>query len=52
MSTHLLARLAVAAGVMAVGDALWLGVVARRFYRDQLGDLMRPKADVPAAALF
>jgi uncharacterized membrane protein len=52
MPTHLLAQLAVAAAVMAVGDGLWLGVAARRFYRQQLGDLMRPRADVAATALF
>ena len=52
MPAHLLAQLAVAAAAMAVGDGLWLGVIARRFYRDQLGDLMRPTTDVDAAALF
>lgn len=33
-------------------DAIWLGVVARQFYRDQLGDLMRPDPRWGAAALF
>jgi uncharacterized membrane protein len=52
MPADLLAELAVAGATMAVGDGLWLGVVARRFYREQLGDLMRPKVDVLAAAAF
>ena len=33
-------------------DLLWLGVVARDFYREALGGLMRQEAYVPAAALF
>jgi uncharacterized membrane protein len=33
-------------------DALWLGVVAKSFYRDQLGDLMLPSPNLAAAAIF
>ena len=47
-----LVQLAVAAVVMGVADGLWLGVVARRFYRDQMGSLMRQRPDVVAAAAF
>ena len=38
--------------VFLVLDALWLGVVARGFYREQLGDLMRPDVRWGAALLF
>jgi uncharacterized membrane protein len=33
-------------------DAVWLGVVARGFYREQLGPLMRPDVNWGAALLF
>lgn len=33
-------------------DALWLGVVARTFYRDQLGDMMLPSPNLGIAAVF
>lgn len=33
-------------------DALWLGVTAKSFYRDQLGDLMLPSPNLAAAAIF
>lgn len=38
--------------VFLVLDALWLGVVARGFYREQLGDLMRPDIRWGAALAF
>jgi uncharacterized membrane protein len=38
--------------VFLVLDALWLGVVARGFYREQFGDLMRPDVRWGAALLF
>lgn len=47
-----LAQFGIAALVMAVGDGAWLGLMVPRFYRDQLGGLMRPKPDVTAAAAF
>ena len=37
---------------LAVVDALWLGIVARTFYRDQLGELMLPVPNLGIAALF
>ena len=33
-------------------DALWLGIVARAFYRDQLGPLLTPDVRWGAALLF
>jgi uncharacterized membrane protein len=33
-------------------DALWLGIVARGFYRDQLGALLTPEVRWGAALLF
>ncbi|MDM9629133.1 DUF2177 family protein [Rhizobium sp. S152] len=33
-------------------DAVWLGLVARTFYRDQLGELMLPSPNLAVAALF
>ncbi|HPA50339.1 MAG TPA: DUF2177 family protein [Thermoanaerobaculia bacterium] len=45
------ALLATAATFLAL-DLLWLGVVARGLYERALGDLLRPDAYLPAAALF
>ncbi len=39
----LIASYAVALGVLAVIDALWLGVIARDFYKSQLGEMLREK---------
>lgn len=33
-------------------DALWLGVIAKNFYREQLGDLMLPSPSLSVAAVF
>ncbi len=33
-------------------DMIWLGLVAKKFYRDQLGFLMRAKVNWPAAIIF
>ena len=38
--------------VFLILDALWLGFVARGFYRDQLGELMRPDIRWGAALVF
>lgn len=38
--------------VMLVIDALWLGVVARDFYRDAMGELMSPNPRLGFAAAF
>jgi uncharacterized membrane protein len=37
---------------LLVLDAAWLGLVARTFYRDQLGDLMLPQPSLAIAAVF
>ncbi|SIR14488.1 Uncharacterized membrane protein [Rhizobium sp. RU20A] len=37
---------------LLVADAIWLGVVARTFYRDQLGSMMLPSPNFTIAALF
>lgn len=43
----------VAAGLaMGVLDGLWLGVVARKVYENELGGIMRSKPNVAAAAIF
>jgi uncharacterized membrane protein len=33
-------------------DAIWLGVLAKNFYRDQLGDMMLPSPNFAVAAVF
>jgi uncharacterized membrane protein len=33
-------------------DMIWLGLVAKNFYRRQLGDMLSPKVNWPAAILF
>lgn len=39
-------------GTLLVLDAIWLSIVARTFYRDQLGDLMLPSPNLGIAAIF
>ncbi len=39
-------------GAFFVIDMIWLGLVARKFYRDQLGFVMRAKVNWPAAIVF
>ncbi|MGB4800920.1 MAG: DUF2177 family protein [Candidatus Saccharimonadales bacterium] len=45
-------RLLVAGGVMGVLDFIWLGAVARGFYRSQIGRLLLEKPNMTAALLF
>lgn len=33
-------------------DTIWLGLIAKSFYRDQLGDLMLPSPNFAVAAVF
>ncbi len=33
-------------------DMIWLGLVAKKFYREQLGFIMAPKVNWPAAIVF
>lgn len=47
-----LLSLLVAGVVMGVIDALWLGVIANKLYKDELGGLLRKKPDMVAAVLF
>jgi uncharacterized membrane protein len=43
---------AIAIPVFFVLDILWLGVVARNFYQDQIGHLLRARVNWGAAAAF
>lgn len=45
-------KLLVAGGIMAIIDALWLGVVANKLYKSQLGPLLLEKPNMLAAVLF
>lgn len=45
-------RFLVALGAFLVVDLLWLGVIAKNIYRDQLGDLMATNVNWPAALVF
>ncbi|HAC56705.1 TPA: DUF2177 domain-containing protein [Candidatus Saccharibacteria bacterium] len=47
-----LLSLLVAGVVMGMIDALWLGVIANKLYKDELGGLLRKKPDMVAAVLF
>ncbi len=38
--------------VFFIFDMLWLGVLARNFYRNRLGALLRPDVNWPVAILF
>jgi uncharacterized membrane protein len=38
--------------IMAVLDAIWLVVVANRFYKSQIGALLRPRPNFAAAVVF
>lgn len=51
MKTNVLAYLFTAAAFL-VADGVWLGLVARDFYRSQFGDLMAPNPNMAAAAAF
>lgn len=47
-----IAAVVAAAFTMGVLDGLWLGVVARRLYRRELGHVMREATNVVAAGMF
>ncbi|PYE28739.1 putative membrane protein [Rhizobium sp. PP-F2F-G36] len=51
MKTYLIAYAGTLLSFLVV-DAVWLGLVARTFYRDQLGDLMSPQPNLTVAAVF
>ncbi len=37
---------------LLICDGIWLGLIARNFYRDQLGTLMLPSPNLAVGALF
>ena len=37
---------------LLICDGIWLGLIARNFYRDQLGALMLPSPNLAVGALF
>ena len=43
---------AIALPVFFAIDMIWLGMVARKFYRDQIGALMKPDVNWTAAIIF
>lgn len=47
-----LIKLLVAGGVMGVLDALWLTVIANKFYKSQIGSLLLEKPNMVAAVVF
>jgi uncharacterized membrane protein len=49
--TYIVAYLTTAV-VFFVADYVWLGVVAKSFYRDRLGALMAEQVNMPVAGLF
>lgn len=51
MKTHLLAYLFTGLAFLAA-DGLWLGLIAKDFYRGQLGELMAPNPSIVAATAF
>lgn len=51
MKTWIVAYLSTAV-VFLVGDMVWLGLIAKNFYRDQLGDLMSPSPMLAPAVAF
>lgn len=49
------AMLAAYGGTIAtllIADAIWLGLVARSFYKEQLGEMMLPSPNLAVASLF
>lgn len=42
----------VAGGIMGIIDAIWLSVIANKFYKAQLGPLLLEKPNLIAAVLF
>lgn len=45
-------RFLVAGGVMAIFDAFWLTIVASKFYKSQIGQLLLEKPNMTAAVTF
>ena len=51
MKTNLIAFGFTAVAFLII-DGIWLGLVARGFYKSQMGDLMSPNPSIAAAAAF
>jgi uncharacterized membrane protein len=51
MMKYVFAYLAAGTTFFAV-DLVWLGIVAKSFYREQIGALMRDEINIPAAIVF
>lgn len=51
MKTNLIAYGFTAVAFLII-DGIWLGLVARGFYKDQMGDLMSPNPSIAAATAF
>ena len=49
---ELFIKLLVTGGVMGALDAIWLGVVAKKFYQSQIGPLMLERPNMTAAVIF
>ncbi len=49
---EILIRVLVAGGIMGVLDAIWLSVIANKFYKSQIGQLLLDKPNMVAAVLF
>lgn len=47
-----LIKLLIAGGIMGLIDAIWLGVIANKLYKDELGNLLLEKPNMVAAVLF
>lgn len=47
-----LGKLLIAGGIMGIIDAIWLSVVANKFYKSQLGPLLLEKPNMVAAIAF
>lgn len=50
--TDFIVRMLVAGGIMGAIDAVWLSVIASRFYKSQIGSLLLDKPNMPAAVIF
>lgn len=50
--TSFIIKLLVAGGIMGLIDAVWLGVIANKLYKNELGSLLLEKPNMVAAILF
>ena len=52
MAIKLIQLYLITLGAFLVIDLIWLGLVAKKFYREQLGFIMSPRVNWPAAIIF